>query len=216
MHNPYSGMADFEWRARVPARPSVFLYSNSEKPPTDVPELMRRLSAAGLKLPARFSCRVEDVATVGARRSIACRGAVASEIRVSGPLGRINIGDVVSAPLVDVKRDPDGVLFKDVASKTPLWTVDADGSTVTVDVAASCPTADEILVAGGVSPTPSASASAPEASSAAPTPAAAPKAACQQCFFNVRCNLLQSGGGGRCCRPIENPFDCPEDLPPSL
>jgi hypothetical protein len=140
---------------------------------------------------------------------------VASEIRVSGSLGRINIGDVVSAPLADVKRDPDGVLFKDVASKTPAWTVDADGPTVTVDVAANCPTADEILAAGGVAPAPSASASAPEAASAAPTPAAAPKAACHECFFNGMCNLIHTGDSSLhrttpCCRPISNPRDCAE------
>jgi hypothetical protein len=172
---------------------------------------MRRMSATGLKVPTRFSCRVADVVKAADNHVITCGGAVSSEVRLSGSLPRINVGDVVSVPLLDVKRDPNGVLSKNVASKAPVWTLDADGSTLRVDVAASCPTTDEILAASGISPAPSASASASESPSASAKPAAPSKPACKQCGFNAMCNFLTSGDPKLpCCRPIPNPDDCPE------
>ena len=43
----------------------------------------------------------------------------------------------------------------------------------------------------------------------APVVAAPPKAACQPCMFNARCDLLTLGNGGPCCKPIEHQDDCP-------
>ena len=144
----YSG-GEFVWRVKVPARPSVFMYSNSEAPPV-LPEMMRRMEAAAATVPTRLSCRVDDVIAEQERRTIRCRSAgTALQIRTSAALAALNIGDVVSVPLADTRRDPDGVLHKNVTAKVPLWTADADAATVTVDSAAKCPSLDEIQSAVG-------------------------------------------------------------------
>lgn len=149
-NSPYANMADFEWRARVPGRPAVFLYSNSDTPPTQPPELMRRMDAAGIQMPARFSCRVEDVVQEQDHRSVKCHSSgPGAKIRVSGDLHAVNVGDVVSVPIASAKRDPDGVLFKNVTGKNVGWVVDADGPSLTVDSAATCPSTAEILATLG-------------------------------------------------------------------
>lgn len=58
-----------------------------------------------------------------------------------------HIGDVVSIPLKDTKRDPNGVLFKEVWNYADHWVVSADPASVTVDLPATCPTVDEIVAA---------------------------------------------------------------------
>jgi hypothetical protein len=132
----------YTWKERSPGHPPLFRYSNSETPPTQAPELMRRLDAGAVKLPVRFACRVEDVVPDGGRNDVRC---TAGSIRVSGTLPSVNVGDVVSVPLANTKRDPEGVLFKNVASKDGGWVVDADGSTLTVDAPATCPALDQIV-----------------------------------------------------------------------
>jgi hypothetical protein len=149
-NNPYSSSYSFNWRVRIPGRPALFLYSNAEVPPTQPPELMRRMDAAGITPPARLSCRVSDVVGQQDHKVIECRAAgVAAVIRVTGSLGPVSVGDVVSVPLASVKRDPEGVLFKNVGAKSGPWTVDADADVLTVDTAATCPSVEEILAAIG-------------------------------------------------------------------
>ena len=133
------------WKVRSPGHPSsLFFYSNSETPPTQPPELMRRMDATGIKVPSRFACRVDDVVPEGGRNDVKC---AARSIRVTGTMPSVNVGDVVSVPLANTRRDPDGVLFKNVSSKSSGWVVDADGPTLTVDTAATCPTLDEVAAA---------------------------------------------------------------------
>jgi len=152
LNSPMAGVADFEWRARVPGRPEVFLYSNSETAPTQPPELMHRMDAAGVKALTRFSCRVDDVVAAADHKTVTCRSSGPSvALRVSGSLPAVNVGDVVSVPLANTKRDPDGVLLKNVGTKTGAgsWLVDADGASLTVDSAATCPSVAEIQTAIG-------------------------------------------------------------------
>ena len=196
-NNLYWGMPTyqtFEWKIRTPGRNEYFLYSNSETPPTQPPELMRRIEQAKIAVPARFSCRVEDVVGDPGSRTVVCKtpekGAAEGQppvaaappsrhhgrkqdrerqpeteratssgatvaIRLRGGEGTqaLNVGDVISVPLAGTKRDPDGVLFKNVTGRSGGWTVDAEGSMVAIDAAASCPTVEQIVTAassGGV------------------------------------------------------------------
>jgi hypothetical protein len=50
-------------RVRSPADLGKFVYSQSTDAPSTQPELMARIDAAHLQVPARFHCRVEDVST---------------------------------------------------------------------------------------------------------------------------------------------------------
>jgi len=62
----------------------------------------------------------------------------------------VNIGDVVSVPLGETKRDPDGLLllWNPTAPKgSAVWTVDADGASLKVEEAAKCPSIDDIVSA---------------------------------------------------------------------
>jgi hypothetical protein len=178
--------------AGSPGRAALFTYTNSATPPTQPPELMSRMDAAGIKLPLRFACRVEDVVAEHERRTITCRSSAARPIRlrISGELRSPNVGDVVSVPLADTKRDPDGVLFEipqsgpspsfgsafgtaiadafkgailaslgdggatsafgdDGDRRMGAWVIDADGPSLTVDAAATCPSMTEILASLG-------------------------------------------------------------------
>lgn len=141
----------FEWRQFTPARPAVYLYSNSETPPTRPPELMRRLETAKLAVPQRFSCRVADVTLLGERRLVKCHGTSTAALRLSGaPGSTLNVGDEVSVPLADTHRDPDGVLIRiPQPGSEAVWTVDADVATLRVDRAAKCPRVEEITSALG-------------------------------------------------------------------
>ena len=56
----------------TPGRDALFTYTNSATPPTQPPELKRRMDAAGVKAPLRFACRVEDVVREQERRTIKC------------------------------------------------------------------------------------------------------------------------------------------------
>ncbi|MFI5301726.1 MAG: hypothetical protein ACHREM_26860 [Polyangiales bacterium] len=209
----------FEWRQFSTARAPVFTYSGSDTAPRNQPELMSRMDAAKITLPKRFSCRVDDVVTEGDRKIIHCATAgTAVVVRVSDSLPMVNIGDVVSVPLAGAKVDPEGVLSKSVGSKAAHWTVAAVGSTVRIDLPASCPTVDEILSAGGITPTPMPSASASSSSAVAdpsastrPTlpPTPADRKDCQACSFNDACTVVQAGKGP-CCKPIRNDHDCPD------
>lgn len=141
---------NWTWRLRTSGRPPWFTYTGSETPPTQPPELMRRMAAANINAPPRFSCRVDDVVTEKDRKEIKCvsSGTVTS-LRVSGDLKAVNAGDLVSVPLAATKHDPDGVLFKNVAVKNGGWVVDVDGVSLTVDAAATCPSMEEILATLG-------------------------------------------------------------------
>jgi hypothetical protein len=61
----------------------------------------------------------------------------------------VNVGDLVSVPLANTKRDPDGVLLKNVAGNNKGWVIDADAGSLTVDAAATCPSMADILAALG-------------------------------------------------------------------
>ncbi len=143
----YGQLATGTWKIRTPEGPFIYTYSQKTEPPSAPPELMTRIEGAGFKLLARFSCRVDDVVTTADdRKSIRCASIGQSiTIRVSGVVAPLNVGDVASVPLAGVRRDPDGVLFKTFAPKGDGWTVDADGTTLTVDTAATCPSIAEIM-----------------------------------------------------------------------
>ena len=127
------------WKLRAPGETRP-LYVNGG------PELMKRIETARVTVPDRISCRVNDVVQRDDHRTVACDGG--PEIRVYGdvPLAA-NVGDLLSVPLKDAKRDPNGVLWKDISGGR--WVVDAEVATVKVDDNATCPTIDEILSAGG-------------------------------------------------------------------
>ena len=105
------------------------------------PELMARIKAASIAVPAHFSCRVLEVSPKKQGRFVSC--SEDSGIVVKGDSARVNIGDLISVPLKDTKADPDGVLVKGGES----WVVHAAGSALTVDEHASCPSVEEILAA---------------------------------------------------------------------
>jgi hypothetical protein len=146
-----------DWRVRVPEGPFRFTYSETTDAPTMPPELMRRIDLAKLAVPERFVCRVENVRPSDSFAVVLCRAPLepAPVVRLTGDAPSINIGDVVSVPLRDARRDPDGVLLKwdggaalRVPKGAPLrWTLDADGQNVRVEQAAVCPTRDEIRTA---------------------------------------------------------------------
>lgn len=167
------GGGDFHWRVKVPGRPSVFLYSGTNDPPTAPPELMRRMTAAGTVTPRRFSCRVADAVPAPGRTTIKCEPREGGpQLRMAGESKRVNVGDLVSVPLADVKRDPDGVLLRVPVTQrasTPrstrssedaggpkgrfVWMIDADWSSATVEQPVSCPSIDEVLSSiGGSKP----------------------------------------------------------------
>lgn len=161
-----------KWTVVSPARPALFTYSNSETAPTNPPELMRRMESAGLPLPARFSCRVHDVAEEGDHVFIRCvSSAPLAAIVASGVLPAINVGDVISAPLAAVVGGEDGVLFKRFGGKMSWWSIVAEGPTITVDERASCPSLDDLATASTVASPPAAP---PIAAPVAPAKKAAP------------------------------------------
>ena len=142
------GGKDTVWRERAPAHPAMFVYSGTEAEPTAPPELMRRIAAHRVTVPARFSCRVADVTSTKAHRTIQCAGGSRPSIRLSGSPPAINAGDEISVPLADTHRDPDGVLFRVTERAEARWTVDADAAFVKIDAAAKCPSVEEILASG--------------------------------------------------------------------
>jgi hypothetical protein len=127
------------------------LYSRTTEPAA--PELMKRIEASKFDVPARFSCRVDQVTrATGGARTVNCSGSGDSagayiKLSASDTAPAYHIGDVVSVPLKDTKRDPSGVLFKEVWDRTDHWVVSADPASVTIDVPATCPTIDEIVAA---------------------------------------------------------------------
>jgi hypothetical protein len=141
------------WEQVAGGRPSAYTYSGTSTPPTEPPELMRRMTASGLEPLPRFSCRVRDVAADKDRKRVTCLSfsSPAPLLRISGALPSLHVGDVVSVPLATVRRDPDGVLLQlDVPVErqtVATWVVDADSTSLTVDHAASCPSSDEVLAA---------------------------------------------------------------------
>jgi hypothetical protein len=67
-------------------------------------------------------------------------------VRLRGEAPNLDTGDVVSVPLSGVHR-PEGVLLKTPGERESRWTVDANAAALTIDSAAQCPNADEILAA---------------------------------------------------------------------
>jgi len=135
----------FVWMAKTPAKPSVFAYSNADVPPSDPPELMKRIEAAKLTIPARFFCRVLEMSSQGDRKIIKCVGTRAAWLRVSGTLAGVNLGDEASVPLADTHRDPDGVLSRAISNGgLGTWLVDADAATLKVEAAAKRPSSNDI------------------------------------------------------------------------
>jgi hypothetical protein len=112
-----------------------------------MPELMKRIEASKLDIPARFSCRVDQITRANdGTRTVTCAGAHI-KLSASDTATAYHIGDVVSVPLKDTKRDPSGVLFKEVWDNADHWVVSADPATVTLDAPATCPSVDEIVAA---------------------------------------------------------------------
>lgn len=133
------------WKVRGTEARAEFLYSGTTAPAS--PELMKRIDGAHITIPNRFSCMVEDVWPKDDHRTIDCVGG--PQVRVFGEsTARPNVGDVVSVPLANVNRDPNGVLWKSDGT----WVVDADATTLTRDALATCPTTDEILASAGFAP----------------------------------------------------------------
>lgn len=116
------------------------------------PELMRRVEAATLTVPERFACEVVQVSATTTGKRIACTEAgSAVYLHITGAMAVLHIGDIVSVPLRDSNRDPNGVLAKEPRGRDgPTWVVDADGATVKVDNAAKCPAVAEIVAATAV------------------------------------------------------------------
>lgn len=144
------------WVVTVPARPDTGLYSGKPFAAPDgpqPPELMKRIKSAGLPIPDRFSCLVSDVVPNKSGKRIACTAdkLVGPSIRVAGNLPSLHIGDVVSVPLKDTKRDPDGVLLKEKQESEIAWVVDADGASVKVESPAVCPSIEQIVAAASKS-----------------------------------------------------------------
>lgn len=149
----YSGLP-YTWKVRTPAREDTFLHTGLPVSSGDgMPKLMKRIEASKFEIPARFSCRIDQVtrANDGAR-TVNCAGSGDSagayiKLSASATAPAYHIGDVVSVPLKDTKRDPSGVLFKEVRDNGDHWVVSADPASVTIDVPATCPTVDEIVAA---------------------------------------------------------------------
>lgn len=146
-----------DWRVRVPEGAFKFTYSQTTEAPTAPPELMRRIDLAKIAIPGRFACRVDNVKPSDSFAVVLCQAPAdpAPLVRLSGELPNINVGDLVSVPLRDARRDPDGVLLKwDGGSAfrkgkvaALRWTVDSDGKSVKIEQAAACPASSEIRAA---------------------------------------------------------------------
>jgi hypothetical protein len=153
------------WVIVVRGEPEGYLYSNDRvAPPVSPPELMVRMDSESIAIPARFSCRVEDVSdesmttlvagkvadvfTQQSRRFsiIDCEAPRGRDVvlRVSGEMPNVNTGDIVSLPLANTRR-PEGVLLKTMGDEELRWTIDGDGSSLTIDKAAICPSVSDIL-----------------------------------------------------------------------
>lgn len=127
-------------------RQGQHLYSRTETP--DKPELMKRVEAAGLAIPERFWCKVEQ-ASVGQESDgwpllVACKGNVTSFITVRGDAPSVNIGDIVSVPLKDTAFDPMGVLAKVGDGRT--WQITATSDTLKLETPAECPSDETIAL----------------------------------------------------------------------
>ncbi len=127
------------WRKTSPAKSTIYLYSGTKDPPSRGPELMTRLAAKGLKIPDRFFCSASALVKGKAGFTIVCQGLPHSMLRVSGvadSASNLALGDIVSVPLADTKRDPDGVLLRtpvrQLGQTTWMWAVNADASSLTV------------------------------------------------------------------------------------
>ena len=144
----------WSWREKSPERPPIGVYSR-EVAPYKPPELMRRVQGAGIEVPERFKCKVEEAKPKGKEVRIYCKGDVAkgAYIRVPGAMNKVHKGDVISVPLKGSRREPDGVLQKKdgrVDGRTrKVWVLDADASTLQVDEPATCPSRDDILASTG-------------------------------------------------------------------
>lgn len=154
------------WAVVVPADTGKYVYTRTTQAPTSPPEVMTSIQDAKLEIPARFACKVDDVGsekmltlaptddpnTFTEKTSqfwiVSCAAPSALEVvlRISGDLATINAGDVVSVPFAAAHR-PEGVLLKTAGERTLRWTVDADATALTVDVAATCPSVSEIVAA---------------------------------------------------------------------
>lgn len=144
-----------EWKVQVAGGADTHLYSGKDVDAPDFkqpPELMKRIESSGVVIPERFFCAISDaVPRDKASKSIACAGEKPSgvSLRVVGTISTLHIGDVVSVPLKEAKRDPDGVLLKEkpAGSGAAAWVVDADAATLKVESPAKCPSVEEIVAA---------------------------------------------------------------------
>jgi hypothetical protein len=155
------------WRAMTAPGPDKFVYTDSTEPPAAAPELMARVTKAGLVLPDRFTCRIADVtiekmsalvlgkaptdpyvpttASFGVVDCVSERG-MQVIVRLTGDMPQLSAGDLVSVPFANTQR-PEGVLLKTAGERELRWTVDAVAETVRVEQRAQCATTEEILAA---------------------------------------------------------------------
>jgi len=111
-----------QWAVQVPADPAKYVYSQTATAPTVAPELMSRIRRANIVVPTRFSCRVDDVSAEKRTSLVADKTAgmfvqkgqlpfwivscaapsgLDVVLRVSGDIASLNVGDVVSLPLLE-------------------------------------------------------------------------------------------------------------------
>ena len=146
--NPYTGFVTFEWKPRIPGKPAHFLYSGGDSPPTTPPELMQRIDASKTQIPGRLGCRVSNVVIEKTGKIVSCESAnTPFAIRTGNELPALNVGDLITAPLAGVHRDPDGVLSRRQRGKTYTWILDADAKSISIETKAQCPSVDEVIAA---------------------------------------------------------------------
>ena len=117
------------------------------------PELMQRLDASKTQIPSRLGCRVSNVTVERIGKIVSCESAnTPIAFRTGNELPALNVGDLISAPLAGVHRDPDGVLSRHRNGKPYTWILDADAKTIAIETKAQCPSVDEVIAA--LKPTP--------------------------------------------------------------
>jgi hypothetical protein len=144
-----------EWKQRTSEGKFIFTYSGTETAPAHPPELMARVDRAKMEVPKRVFCRVADVIPLGDKKLAVCKSSRpdAPVVRIASPTSSLHVGDLISAPLAGIRRDPDGVLFKMDrridGKKQSAWAVDAAGEAIKVEETAACPGREEIVRALG-------------------------------------------------------------------
>lgn len=140
-------------------------YSRTTTP--DKPELMKRIEAADLAIPNRFTCKVENARLEKDHVMVQCKGnqPALTHLRLSGePPRMIRRGDLVSVPIGTESVDPismkavqgasdsvEGTVTKDEVRidrrDHRVWLIHADGAALSFDELGECPAREDILEA---------------------------------------------------------------------